>query len=103
MSAHCVVSVVADSDAGPFADATSACVVHCHHTPCPDNGKPANPDPIHSDTSFGRVRVVMEWASRTDRQRPLVIHNGSLASMHPEHWTDGRDCWCRPETVPAAT
>jgi len=97
-----VVSVVADSATGPFA-ATSACVVHCHHAPCPDNGRPANPDPLHSDTTFGRVRTVAEWATRTDRQRPLVIHQGSLASMHPEHWTDGRDCWCQPETVPAET
>lgn len=42
VTAHCVVSVVADTAAGPFDAATSACVVHCHHAPCPDNGKPAN-------------------------------------------------------------
>lgn len=105
--AHCVISRIRDADdptgqllelimGGPM----TACVVHRHPHPCPNDGEPADPAPIHVDDRYGRVPAVAQWASRTARQRPLVIHQGSLACTAPAHETDGVLCWCRPEVIP---
>jgi hypothetical protein len=93
--AHCVESTILDTDGDRFV---SACVVHTHHAPCPRDGEPANPAPLHvwSERRAGSVR---EWAIRTDRQRPLIIHNGSPADA-TEHQIDGTaECWCGPEVI----
>jgi hypothetical protein len=106
--AHCVISRVRDANdpTGRLLEALmggpmTACVVHAHHHPCPRDGQPADPAPLHTDDRHGRVPAVALWATRTDRQRPLVIHQGNLGSTAPAHETDGVLCWCRPEVLPA--
>jgi hypothetical protein len=106
--AHCVISRIHGTD-GPLpwlvevmtGGPVTVCVVHAHHHPCPRDGQPADPSPLHTDDHHGRVPAVALWATRTDRQRPLVIHQGNLASTAPEHETGGPLCWCRPEVLPA--
>jgi hypothetical protein len=70
--AHCVISVIVDSDDGNSI--IPACVVHASHAPCMDNGQPACPAPLHSFTS-DRPGAVRAWALRTHRQRPLILHD----------------------------
>lgn len=106
--ARCVISRIHGTD-GPLpwllevmtGGTATVCVVHAHYQPCPHDGQPANPAPIHTDDRYGKVPAEAEWATRTARQRPLVIHQGSLASTAPAHETDGVLCWCRPEVLPA--
>lgn len=96
--ASCVLSTVVDTDNN---DATVvACMVHTHYAPCPFNGQPASPIALHSDDvrDGGRLAAVAFWRIRTNGQRPLVLHHGSL--------TDGThelapDCACGPELLGA--
>jgi hypothetical protein len=106
--AHCVISRVHDVDDSTWrlleaalGGPVTACMVHAHRHPCPHDGEPAVRAPVHTDDHVGRVPAVAEWATRTARQRPLVIHQGSLACAAPAHETDGVLCWCRPEVIPA--
>lgn len=108
--AHCVISRIVDGGPDPrvflaqavLGGPVTVCMVHAHYQPCPSDGAPAVREPLHTDDHVGRVPAVAEWATRTARQRPLVIHQGSLACRAPAHETDGVLCWCRPEVVPAA-
>jgi hypothetical protein len=99
MTAHCVIL--------RLAGGMPVCHVHEHPVdpgqPCPGNGQPADGTAVHDCDRWGRVRAAADWATATDRQRPLVIHRGDLRSERPAHETDGVLCWCRPEVIPAAT
>lgn len=105
--AHCVVSRSLNSTDDHYARLLTAlgepitvCLVHCHYQPCPADGQPAVPAALHTDDHVGKVPAVAEWATRTARQRPPVIHQGSLACTAPAHETDGVLCWCHPEVIP---
>jgi len=79
------------------------CAVHDHPNPCPRNGQPAAPGPVHDDDRWGRLTAITTWIYRTARQRPLVIHEGNLDCARPSRPHDlVGDCWCRYELVPAA-
>ena len=95
--AHCVISHVIDTDASPIEGAPG-CVPHCHWAPCPENGNPAAPEPLHSFLTTARESVVRTWRLKTHAQRPLVIHCGAPGDK-PEHacGTQDMDCWCGPE------
>jgi len=89
--AHCVVSAIYDTDVDALVP---ACVVHAHYAPCPRNGAPASGTPLHSDDHAGEEAAVAYWTQVTGRQRPFVVHHGSIAD--PEHNTEGWDCPCLP-------
>lgn len=94
--AHCVVSRLIDTEVG----VRLACIVHAHIAPCPLNGDPAAPGPMHCSDEPGRDAVIKSWELRTHRQRTVVIHRGSLDAKK-QHAT-GRtsfDCWCEPEIL----
>lgn len=97
--AHCVISAVFDTDADSMMP---ACVVHAAEAPCPRNGEPASPAPLHTDDAPGRDKAVRFWELRTHRQRLLVLHHGSLGDDR-KHATEVDDttCWCEPELLPA--
>lgn len=98
--AHCVISVIYDTD---IESMVTACVVHTAHAPCLLNGQPASTDPLHTDDRPGRDRAVRFWELRTHGQRTLVLHHGSLGDER-EHATEVNDltCWCEPELLPAS-
>jgi hypothetical protein len=54
----------------------------------------ASGTPLHSDDHAGEETAVAYWTQVTDRQRPFVVHRGSIAD--PEHNTEGWDCPCLP-------
>lgn len=105
--ARCVISRIHDDHShyarllGVLGEPVTACMVHVHYQPCPHDGQPADPNPVHTDDRHGRIPAVAQWATRTGRQRPLVIHQGSLDCPSPAHELDGPLCWCRPEVIPA--
>lgn len=95
MTAHCVIT-------RSRPDAMPICHVHAYpqvEGACPGAGREAVTDPLHRDLRHGRIPAVADWTTRTDRQRPLLIHNGNLECVAPPH--GDVDCWCRPETIPA--
>jgi hypothetical protein len=69
--AHCVISAIFDSEDGMVP----ACVVHTTYAPCPHDGEPANPGPLHMFNHESRDAGVEFWRLRTHGQRPLVIHD----------------------------
>lgn len=92
--AYCIHSLINE----PFPDAAIACMVHAVVWPCPRDGEPASPVPLHADTTPSREATVKMWEIRVARQRPLIIHRGDV--------TDGthelsEDCLCHPEALPA--
>ncbi|ROP36261.1 hypothetical protein [Saccharothrix texasensis] len=95
--AECVISETI-GDNGPV----QACVVHTHIAPCPRNGRAASRSPLHTDTVSDRDAILVFWDTVTARQRPLVIHRGSLGDPRP-HSTGVDDfaCWCEPEVLAA--
>lgn len=68
--ARCVITGIADGSGGAVV---SSCAVHARNTPCPEDGKPANPAPVHAFDADRDV-AIRAWEARTGRQRPLVIH-----------------------------
>lgn len=98
---HCVISAVVEAD-DPLLPVHGACVVHTHYAPCPHNGEPASPIPLHADTTPSREEAIERWVRTTHRQRPLVLHRGSWADGRDhEIEIDSDDCWCGPEKFPA--
>lgn len=89
--AHCVITTLNTG--------TRTCMVHRHPNPCPRDGEPAWPEPLHMDDRWGRTKAVAHWVTVTGQQRPLVLHQGNLDSKRPTH--QERDCWCHPEYVSA--
>lgn len=96
---HCVISAVMDTD-DPLLPVHGACVVHTHYAPCPHNGEPASPIPLHADHTPSRAEAIASWEQKTHRQRPLVLHLGSWSDER-DHDIDSGTCWCDPETFPA--
>ncbi|MEU7787713.1 hypothetical protein [Amycolatopsis sp. NPDC049159] len=78
-----------------------ACVVHTHHAPCPRDGEPANPTPLHGDDLPGETAMVRAWADLTDQQRPLVVHHMGRGVDRLGHNKDGLECPCSPSVYPA--
>lgn len=89
--AHCVISAVFDTDGETVVP---ACIVHTYYAPCPRNGEPASAKPLHGDDRLGEQQAVEFWARQTDRQRPLVVHHGSIGD--DDHNLEGWDCPCLP-------
>ena len=94
--AHCVISLVIDADDDETGQ--PACVVHAHWAPCPFDGAPASPSVLHADDIHGPEGALEFWRSRTDGQRPLVVHRGSLLGPGRPHEVEKefRGCWCDP-------
>lgn len=92
--AHCVMSTVNDEDLREI----HSCVVHTTYGPCPHDGEPASPAPLHGDTVNGRAELIALWVDRTDKQRPLHIHRGDWLDGTHQIGVDGV-CWCRPEIL----
>jgi hypothetical protein len=90
--AHCVVSEIYDTDDETFVP---ACMVHTHNAPCPRDGQPANPNPIHIGDQPSRVEALAMWHQRTGKQRPLVLHRGNIGDVG--HTLEASDCPCLPE------
>lgn len=96
--AHCVISAVYDTDIDQMMP---ACMVHSAGlAPCPHDGEPASTVPLHSHDQPSRREAVQFWELRTHRQRPLILHHGSLGSerdhaVGADDWT----CWCEPEVL----
>lgn len=89
--AHCVISAVFDTDGEALVP---ACIVHAYYAPCPRDGKPASPTPLHGDDRLGERQAVEFWERQTDRQRPLVVHHGSMGD--DGHNLQDSDCPCLP-------
>lgn len=99
--AHCVISAVMDTD-DPVLPISGACVVHTHYVPCPLNGQPASPVALHAaDGEPSRAEAVASWERKTHRQRPLVLHRGSLADTPDHNIESDVGCWCGPELFAA--
>lgn len=72
--AECVISAIIDTSNGNTL--VPACMVHITYAPCPHDGEPACPSPVHSFRGRAtRDQAVHQWQLRTRRQRPLVIHD----------------------------
>jgi hypothetical protein len=90
--ARCVLSMIVDTDNQNAY--ILACMVHTHYAPCPLDGEPACPTPLHGWTERDPVRM---WEERTGRQRSLLIHNGDVLDPVEHEVGEGLACWCRPE------
>jgi hypothetical protein len=94
---------VLDAD-NPLYPVRGGCVVHTHYAPCPLDGEPACPLPLHSDAHPSLEAVLAFHAERTLGQRPLVLHRGRITDLGPdgqEHVVSERtDCWCGPTLYP---
>jgi hypothetical protein len=99
--AHCVISAVIDTDDAGSLFPEPACVVHAHWAPCPLDGDPASPLPLHALPGTTRATATRMWQVRTHRQRPLVIHrvDGRRAEEHDSG--DSTTCACGPEVLAA--
>lgn len=102
------LAAVLDAD-DPTWPVRGACVVHRHYAPCPLDGEPACPDPIHGDCRPSAEAGLTAHRYRTLGQRPFVQHMGSLVDLSPsgaQHYA-GADldaaaaCWCGPVVFPA--
>lgn len=93
--ARCVLSLINQD----LPDEGMACMVHTHYAPCPRDGEPANPEPIHSDDHLSRASAIGIWKIRSGGQRSLLIHHGALVDGTHKLWAG---CWCKPEALTAA-
>lgn len=106
--ATCVRSVIIDTDGGLPGVRTEACMVHTHRWPCPRQGHPADPAPLHAYPPYTtRGQALRMWEIRTARQRPLIIHDMTRLADPDDHIFETRvlPCPCGPEIlnpVPAA-
>ena len=101
--AECVVSAIMDTGNG--CALVPACVVHCCHAPCPHDGEPANPAPLHAFTgNQTRDDAVRTWRQRTRRQRPLIIHTDLIPDPYDHVMEDETyPCPCGAEILPAGS
>lgn len=98
--AHCVISAIVDTDDGNAL--VPACMVHTHFAPCPRDGEPACPVPLHSlPGAATRSEALRMWQVRTHRQRPLVIHRVDGRNIEEHECGDGTECACGPEVLAA--
>ena len=99
--AECVVSAIVDTDDGNAL--VPACVVHTAFAPCPHDGEPANPAPLHMFGHQDRAEAIRVWQLRTRGQRPLVIHDGQRVPDPYDHVMEDRllPCPCGAEILPA--
>lgn len=95
---RCVTSMVYNEETGRPA---LACMVHTTYAPCPHNGEPASPAPVHVDDSPTRVAAIEAARARVGGARPIVVHNGSFNLDDREHSTEESGCWCGPVTIPS--
>ena len=99
--AECVISAILDTDEGGMVP---ACVVHTCHAPCPHDGEPACPAPLHAFAGDGtRDDALRMWDLRTRRQRPLIIHDEHRIPDAYDHVMEGEihPCPCGAEIIPA--
>lgn len=96
---HCVTSMIVETDrTDRFGDSfVAACMVHTHLAPCPHDGQPASPLPLHAWADQPLDDTIGMWDTRTHRQRPLTIHSGT-PDDEPEHVLTG-ECWCQPVRI----
>ena len=100
--AHCVISAVVDTDDGNAL--VPACVVHATFAPCPHDGEPACPAPLHFLPATGtRDDALRMWRLRTRGQRPLVIHDEQRTPDPEGHVIEDeiRPCPCGAEVLAA--
>lgn len=100
--ADCVISAIVDTDDG--YSLVPACVVHTCHAPCPHDGEPANPGPLHAFAGNGtRAEVIRMWQIRTRGQRPLIIHDEQRIPDPYDHVQEDKvlPCPCGAEILPA--
>jgi len=100
--ASCVISAIVDTDDG--YSLVPACIVHTCHAPCPHDGEPACPAPLHSFPGNGtREEAVRMWRLRTHAQRPLIIHTDKIPDPYDHVYEDEvLPCPCGAEIIPAA-
>ena len=98
--AHCVVSAILDTDEGGMVP---ACVVHTCHAPCPHDGEPACPTPLHMFNHEDRDAAIRFWRLCTHGQRPLIIHDEKRIPDPYDHvMEDGiHPCPCGAEIIAA--
>lgn len=99
--AECVISAIVDTDNGNAL--VPACVVHTMYAPCPHDGEPADPAPLHMFAPTARHDAIRMWRLRTHRQRPLIIHTDRIPD--PEDHvceTEVISCPCGAEVLPVA-
>jgi hypothetical protein len=96
--AECVTSEILDDD-GP----AQACVVHTTYAPCPHDGEPACPTPLHMFNLQDRDAAVLAWQIRTKGQRPLIIHDEKRIPDPADHVIEDEilPCPCAPEVLQA--
>ncbi len=99
--AECVISAIVDTDDG--YSLVPACVVHTTYAPCPHDGEPACPAPLHFFHGNGtRDDALRMWRLRTHAQRPLIIHTGSIPDPYDHVYEDEvLPCPCGAEILSA--
>ena len=97
--AHCVISVILDTDLGPVP----GCVVHAVYSPCDRDGQPACQVPLHAFGHADREAALRMWRIRTHQQRPLIIHDQQLIPGPAGHVIEDRilPCPCGAEVLAA--
>lgn len=100
--AECVISAILDTDEGGMVP---ACVVHTTFAPCPHDGEPACPVPLHAFNHADRDAAVRFWQLRTRGQRPLIIHDEQRIPDPYDHVMEDEihPCPCGAEILPAGT
>jgi hypothetical protein len=99
--AECVISAIVDTDYGGAL--VPACVVHAAWAPCPHDGEPACPAPLHHFPGNGtREEALRRWRLRTRGQRPLIIHTDRIPDpLDHVHEDEVLPCPCGAEIIPA--
>lgn len=99
--AECVITAVVDTDNG--GNLAPACAVHATWAPCPHDGGPACPVPLHHFAGNGtREQGIRLWQLRTRGQRPLIIHTGAIPDPQDHVYEDEvLPCPCGAEVLAA--
>ena len=97
--AHCVISVILDSNEG----LVPGCVVHAVYAPCDSDGEPACPAPLHMFNHQDREAAITAWRIRTHGQRLLIIHDERALPDPADHVIEDRilPCPCGAEVLTA--
>lgn len=78
------------------------CMVHGNEAPCPDEGRPALPDPVHVFSLPDQVDAVENARAITAGSRPIVVHKGHQSDATSHMLERGAEtCWCQPTTIPS--
>ena len=98
--AECVISATYDTDVEALVP---ACIVHTTHAPCPHDGEPANPAPLHMFNHQDRETAIRFWRQRTHGQRPLIIHEKQRVPDPADHVIEDEilPCPCGAKVLPA--